>query len=134
MTEHAELVVDASIVARWHLKNPPYLNQSLLVENDFRHNRLSLVAPSNMVVEVAGAIYRAIKTRAVSQEPGEQRIQELINLDIPTVDSRDLLLPAYEIASHFGCSFYDGIYLAVSKRLGLRFVHADESLKRALRG
>ena len=30
MAEPAELVVDASIIARWHLKNPPYLSQSVL--------------------------------------------------------------------------------------------------------
>lgn len=41
------------------------------------------------------------------------------------VEDDALVLAAYNAAQTYGCAYYDGLYLALAERLGVRFVLAD---------
>ncbi len=125
---------DASVVVRWHLRNPPYLEHSLRVLDDFDATRITLLAPSNMLVEVSGAIHHGMLTKLIAPNQVEARIQDLLDLAIPTLQIDDLLLPAHRLSRRLGCSFYDSLYLCVSDLTGYPFVHADARLHRTLAG
>jgi predicted nucleic acid-binding protein len=134
MAERPAYVPDASIVARWELRNPPYLEPALRVFGDFDAERIELLAPHNLLVEVSGAIHHAMLTSLISPEQVEARIQDVLDLAIPTLQIDDLLLPAHRLSRRLGCSFYDSLYLAVSDLTGYPFLHADGRLHRTLAG
>ncbi len=133
-TERPSFIVDASLVARWELRNPPYLVEALRVRDDYLEQRISLAAPNNLLVEVSGAIHHGMLTRLITPEQVEVRLEHLLNLEIPTFDNSDLLIPAHRLSRRLGCSFYDSLYLAVTEALGVPFIHADARLRQTLAG
>ncbi|MBI2760227.1 MAG: hypothetical protein HYX51_02230 [Chloroflexi bacterium] len=36
-----------------------------------------------------------------------------------------LVVAAFAVVQQYGCAFYDGLYLALAQRLGVRFILAD---------
>lgn len=132
MADWPAYVPDASIVARWELRNPPFLEPALRILDDFDAGLIDLIGPDNLLVEVSGAIHHAMLTKLVAPDQVEARIQALLDLAIPTIQTDDLLLPAHRLSRRLGCSFYDSLYLAVSEITGYPFVHADAKLHRTL--
>lgn len=51
---------------------------------------------------------------------------------IPTVRSGSLILGACDQALRFGCSLYDGLYLALAEMAQCPLVYADQRLRNAL--
>jgi predicted nucleic acid-binding protein len=133
-SERRSFVVDASVIVRWELRNRPYLIESLRVWDDYSFGEVILAAPTNLLVEVSGAIHHGMVTRLVSPEQAEQRIIHVLSLEILTIEASDLLIPAHRFSRRFGCSFYDSLYLAAADRTGFRFVHADRRLRETLAG
>lgn len=134
MASRPSYVPDASIVARWELRNPPHLEPALRVFGDFDTGRINLIAPDNVLVEVSGAIHHAMLTKLIAPDRVERRIQDLLDLEIATLQTADLLVPAHRMSRRLGCSFYDSLYLAASDVTGYPFVHADARLHRTLAG
>jgi len=134
MASRPTYVPDASIVARWELRNPPFLAPALRILDDFDASRIDLLAPNNLLVEVSGAIHHAMLTKLISPDQVEARIQDVLDLAIPALQTDDLLLPAHCLSRRMGCSFYDSLYLSVSDLTGYPFVHADGRLHRTLDG
>ncbi|MBI3978194.1 MAG: type II toxin-antitoxin system VapC family toxin [Chloroflexi bacterium] len=132
MTDRPFYVVDASIVVRWYLRNEPYLAQALQVLEDYQENRINLLAPDNLRLEVAGAIRQAVTGRVVRPARGEQMLQDFLAWQIPMVAFSDLIMPAFQLSVRMGCSFYDAIYLTVAKEQQLPVIHADDRLRNAL--
>src|SRR5205814_1432340 len=63
LSERPLYIVDASVVSRWYLLNPPYVEDSLKIRRDYDNDRISLVAPANLRYEVEGAIRHSISSR-----------------------------------------------------------------------
>ena len=59
-------------------------------------------------------------------------IADFLALPIDAVDNNDLIEAGYDQAMRFGCSFYDGLYLALAESLDCPFVFADLRLCNAL--
>src|SRR5262249_44367450 len=125
---------DTSVVARWHLNNPPYVASSLAVRDDYVAGRINLIGPDNLAVEVVGAIHHAVNARYISAAVGERHVEQFWRWKIALVDTKPLTLPAYRLSIRLGCSFYDAIYLFLAESRDLPFVHADRNLKNALNG
>lgn len=121
-------------MARWELRNPPYLEPALRILDDFGAARIDLIAPDNVLVEVSGAIHHATLTKLIAPDQVEARIQDLLDLAIPTLQTDDLLLPAHRLSRRLGCSFFDSLYMAVSELADYPFAHADAKLHRTLAG
>jgi len=134
MAEKPSFVVDASVVARWYLLNPPYLRQALQIRDDFREERISIFAPNNLLVEVSGSIHHGMITKLISPNLVESVLQDLLDLDIPTIEATDLILPAFRLSRRLGCSYYDSLYLAAADLTGYPFIHADGRLHESLGG
>lgn len=132
MADRPGYVVDSSIVTRWYLNNPPYLDRTFQVRSDYRASQIALLAPDNLHYEVSGAIHRAVMAHQIRAEDGESQIARFLGLEITLIDADPLILPAYRLSIRFGCSFYDALYLAVAESTNRPFLHADASLHRAL--
>jgi len=141
MASTAELlVVDASVATKWYLTDEPYADLALALLQRFGRGEVYLVAPQHIRAEVPSAIMVATKAilrgqqqprRTVDQ--GATAIADFLALGLPTVDDDALIVAAYEAAQQHGCAFYDGLYLALAQRMGVRFILADERFHALIR-
>ncbi len=122
------LVVDASVATKWHLTDEPDAALALALLDRFADGQVRLVAPQHIRSEVPSAITVTTRLRQprLTREQGTAAIAEFLALALPTYDDDQLVGAAYEVAHQYGCAFYDGLYLALAQRLGLRFILADE--------
>lgn len=134
MTERPEFVVDASIVGRWYLANPPFVDEALQIRDAYQVGRIALLAPANFRYEVCGAIHSAVATRQLRAEQVRSRLEAFLNLPIVLIESSDLILNAHRLSIRYSTSFYDSLYLALAEQLQVPFVHADRRLRESVRG
>ena len=127
-------VVDASVAAKWHLRDEPLTDLTDAVLKAFRNNLIELIAPDCIWYEVTAAIRKALRTGRVTTDDARDSVADFAGLLMPTVGSRSLIVPAYDRALRYGCSVYDGVYLALADAFGVPFLHADARLQNALGG
>jgi predicted nucleic acid-binding protein len=125
-------VVDASVASKWHLRDELLIDRADALLTGFRDGRWNLSAPECLRHEVAGAIRKAVRTRRLTREQGRIALADFLIWQIPVVASDALLLLAYDYSWRFGCSIYDGLYLALSDSFDCRFVYADSRLRNAI--
>ena len=132
MTEHPFLVVDTSVALKWHLEDEDHVPEALAVLEDYRHGRISLLAPDNIRYEFAGAIRKAVSRRRISTENGRLAIDAFLGLELRTVRSSSLIVIAYATAITYKCSLYDGLYVALAELAQSPLVYADRRLRNTL--
>ncbi|MCX6020637.1 MAG: type II toxin-antitoxin system VapC family toxin [Chloroflexi bacterium] len=137
MAEADRYVLDATVANKWHLLDEQYRDIALNVRQDFEDDRIELIAPSQLRFEVAAAILKATRNpeRVQRLEPrvGERILEVFQSWNIQYIPSESLTLPAYRIARQFGCSYYDGLYVALAQATATPLLHADNKLRNALR-
>jgi predicted nucleic acid-binding protein len=98
----------------------------------FQAGRIDLVAPDHLRYEVPSAIRNGVRTRRLTSDQARTAIADFLNWRLPTVGDDDLIRAAYEQTLRFGCSLYEGLYLALSESIGCPFLFADDRLRNAL--
>jgi predicted nucleic acid-binding protein len=124
------VVVDASVATKWHLTDEEHTDKARRLLTHFAQGKAELVAPDYIRYEVPNAITVATQGRKprITQQQGQEAIEEFLGLQIRTLDSNDLVLSAYSLVHQYGCALYDGLYLALKNRLNLPFITADRKL------
>lgn len=130
----ARYVVDASVATKWHLHDEQDTDAAVALLAEFREGRVHLVAPDQIGYEVASAIRNAVRTNRLTVEQAGTAIADFLAWRIPTVAGDDLILAAYDHAIRFGCSLYDGLYLALADSAECPLIYADLRLRRAIEG
>jgi predicted nucleic acid-binding protein len=125
-------VVDASVAVKWHLRDEQFTSQADALLAGFRDGRWNLAAPESLRYEVAGAMRKAVRMHRLTREQGRAAITGFLGWNVPVVASDTLLLAAYDYSWRFGCSYYDGLYLALSDSMECPFVYADSRLHHSL--
>ena len=118
----AELVIDASCVVKWFTSE---LNteQALRLLTLHKSALVTLFAPDLLVYEVVNALrYKPDITDSLLQRWTRNLFDLQLNLVPPTID---LLSSAATLAFQHGTTIYDSLYLALSEKLGIKFVSAD---------
>jgi predicted nucleic acid-binding protein len=100
--------------------------------DDFQQGRAYLAAPNQIRYEVPSAIRNAVRIGRKTPADGRATIADFLALPLDTVDGNNLIEAGYDQALRFGCSFYDGLYLALAETLDCPFVFADRRLRNAL--
>jgi predicted nucleic acid-binding protein len=129
------LVVDASVATKWHLPDEADADLALRLLDRFADGTVQLIAPQHIRAEVPSAITVATRGREprITRAQGDAAMDEFLALALPTVDDDALVRAAAATAHEYGCAFYDGLYLALAQRLGVRFILADERFHRLIR-
>ena len=134
------LLVDASVATKWYLTDEADANIADVLLTSYGRGEIALTAPQHIRSEVPSAI--TVATRVVPRgqqqprrtvEQGAQAIADFLALALPTVDDDELVGAAYAAAQHYGCAYYDGLYLALALRLGVRFIIADHRFYELIR-
>lgn len=131
MDQTAEaLVVDASVAAKWHLRDESDVGHADLLLMRFVTGELTLVAPEQIRSEVPATISVAtiVKTPRLSKADGQVAIEQFLALGIQTFRSDELVMTAYALVHQHAIAFYDGLYLALAQQLHIPFITADNKL------
>jgi predicted nucleic acid-binding protein len=121
------IVIDASVVAKWFF--PEVLtDQALLLLERWTSATVNLVAPALMLVEVGNIVWKKQRTHQITLDEGEQAIDDLLGLNLTTVEDGAFLTRAYQLAQQYDRTVYDALYLAVAEALGASFITADQRL------
>lgn len=125
-------IVDASVAVKWHLRDEADTNHADLLLEDFSRGRVHLLAPDHIRYEVPSAIRNATRRSRLPVDQGRAMIEEFLDWRLTTVGSDAIIVEAYRQAFRFGCSLYDGLYVALAERARCPLVYADARLRNAL--
>jgi len=125
-----ELVVDASVVAKWFLAEEKRKETEILRKNHLE-KKIRLVAPALLVFELANLL---ITKKTVSPAKAKDGLAALLKMEIGLfLLEEDDLSFWMEQARKRNISAYDASYLALAKRLGCDFLTADRKLYEKLK-
>lgn len=128
------VVVDASVAVKWFLpeNREPLAEQSLALLNKYDQNEIRFVVPDLFYVEIASAIWKAVRVGRVPRAFGDQALQLLTQREFATIPSLKLVDQAFQIATDHGRSMYDSLYVALAVQISSQLITADERLANSL--
>jgi len=129
-------VVDANIGIKLFLN---YEEDSELVADLFSDQLHGPVAeriavPGFFYIECASILRKAVRTGQYTAIEARQDLADLAAMGLYTTPISSLAGESFEIASVYGASVYDACYVALSDRLGVPLITADERLINCLSG
>lgn len=127
-------VVDASVAIKWFLEDEDYVEQSMALFTAYNSGMVRLLAPEHLILEVANAVQSAVRSQRLTTEAGDHALSYVLNLDIPRVSGRELIVAGYRIANRYDCVFYDALYLALADAVRCPLLHADRRLQASVAG
>ena len=131
----AELVVDASVAVKWHLRDEDLVAEADKAAVKAVAGNLIPHAPDYIYVEVCAAIAFASTGNKPRISPAQAQLEIASFLTTPlrVTPSAELALDAFALVHRHGCAFYDALYLALANRLGISFITADHRLYQHIR-
>jgi len=130
------VVVDASTIAKWlpPLHTEPLAAQAEELLRQWMRSELEILVPDLMPIEVANALWKAVRRGRCTSEQAAAAMQILLEHELTVIPSRPLLSAALAIAVEHHRTVYDSIYLALAASSGAQLITADEKLVIALVG
>lgn len=125
-----KLIADASIIAKWLLRESGYEYSERLMEA-WTDGRITLHAPEILIAEVASAIWKGVMREKMPEDEAQQLyfwFQKYCPVLVPLAS---LTEPALELAVRHRQTVYDCLYVALAMETGTAFVTADQKLYRA---
>jgi predicted nucleic acid-binding protein len=127
-------VLDASVAAKWFL---PPAHETLVAEaqrvlGDYADGNLRLLVPDLFWPEFGNIMRKATRQGRISQRSAEDAISAMEQRNIPTASGLPLLHDAYLMATAFGRTVYDSLYVTLAVMSGAPLITADERLANAL--
>ena len=134
MNTSRAVVLDASVVAKWHLQPEEYGQQAQALQQSFIEGELTVVLPDHAQCEVANAITVACRRGRMTADVAAGAIRDLLAWDFSFVSTDEVLEQAFALAQAFDCALYDALYLAVAERYHLELITADLAFLRKTEG
>jgi predicted nucleic acid-binding protein len=128
------VVVDASVAVKWYLpeNGESLASEALALLDKYDREEVQFVVPDLFYVEIASAIWKAVRVGRVPRTFGDQALDLLMQREFPTVPSLKLLDSAFQIASAHGRTVYDSLYVALAVQTNSQLITADERLANSL--
>lgn len=128
------VVVDASVAVKWCL---PSVREELVAEAEellasSRRDEIRFLVPDLFWVELANALWKAVRRGEVSADNAASAISFVRDLDIATLASVDLVPQALDLAVTYGRTVYDSLYVALAMQSKTELITADERLANAM--
>ena len=128
------VVVDASVAVKWCL---PSQREELVAEAEellasSRRDEVRFLVPDLFWVELANALWKAVRRNEISPDNAAAAIAFVRDLDITTIPSFNLVPDALQFAIGHGRTAYDSLYIALAVESKAPLITADERLANAL--
>ena len=123
------LVVDASVVVKWFVPEEHSESaRSLLQLSDH-----AFFAPDHLFTELGNTVWKKVRRGELDAALVPALVADMARVAIDPVSTQVLMADAYAIAARVGLTVYDGLYVALAKRLGAPLVTADRKMVDVLR-
>jgi len=123
------VIIDASVILRAFFPDEKQAHAQALIR-DHVSGQLQLVAPTLLVYEMTNAVVQAVRRERIGDQAAEEILGAFEGLDIQIEPvGWQQILP---LSLRFGCSAYDGAYLALAQLRGEPLVTGDLRLYRAV--
>lgn len=93
---------------------------------------MRFVVPDLFWLEVANALWKAVRTRKIDVQKAERSLQLVNELEIPTMPSFELISRSLQLAVGNDRTVYDSVYVALALSVHGELITADERLANAL--
>ncbi len=126
-TARPPYIIDTSVAIKWYIPESHSVEaKAYIVKGVDRH------APDYLLAEAASVVLKRLRSRdsklRLSVDEGRIVLAALKVSPIQFHESRPLIDPAFALAEEIGASLYDGMFLALTLRLGGQLVTADKKL------
>lgn len=111
------VVVDASVAAKWYLPEELSEEASRFLEAGAR-GEATLVAPDLLAAELGNVLWHRQRRGGVSPERVREAWTAFEAAPLLLVAVRPLVPAALELAMAYGCTVYDGLYVALAEARG----------------
>jgi|SRR5437899_10752369 len=128
MTDH---VVDSCVAAKWILKEADS-PLALKFASDVLSVGSRLIVLDLAFVEITNAIWKQFHRKLVTLAETDGYLDDLFLSPMHPHPAHPLLRPAFKIATKYGRSVYDALFVALSQNLGLPGITTDEPLFNAV--
>jgi len=127
-------VVDASVAVKWCLsaREELFVREAEQLLTAYRRGDLQFLVPDLFWPELANALWKGIWRQKIDSAWAEKAYREVMDLDIPTVESSGLVPKALQLAVHHHRSVYDCLYVALALHSHTDLITADQKLANAL--
>jgi predicted nucleic acid-binding protein len=133
-TAAVSYVIDAGVGAKLVLPEPLADRAAALFDLLDRDPAVTLHIPDLFYVECTNVLWKHVRRGALDVVAAQRGVVILRGLILAVVSTADLMLPALDLAVRHDISAYDACYVALSDRLRVTMVTADERLVRKLAG
>lgn len=117
------IVVDASVVVKWFVKEAGHAQALSLIEREFE-----IAAPDLIFAEAANVLWKKLRMGEVTTEQGEVACSTMPDFFAEVIPSQALLGPAFGFAQRLDHPVYDCLYLACAERLAVSLLRATTDL------
>ena len=121
-------VVDASVAVKWYLPEEHSRQAACLLAPDS-----ILWAPDLIYVEVGNVFWKRVQRGELDHDRARMFLSDFLASPLRIEVSPLLLEKAWDIATRYGRSVYDSLYLALANKLGVPMVTADLRFYNVLR-
>lgn len=127
-------ILDASVAAKWMLsaKGELLRAEAFRLLDGYEAAELNFVVPDIFWPECGNLVWKAVRQGRIPRVEAESAIQLLLDRNIPTISSAELLPEALAIAFNFGRSVYDSLYVSLAVHTKNDLITADEKLANAM--
>lgn len=130
----SSLVSDASVLARWFLRDEGLLAEADALLDEWVGRRVVLLAPAHLPFELTHSILRAERRGRLTRVAAQQAVAEIAHLQerLVFLATTGVAAGGADLAAAYGVNFYDACYLHVARRLGTDLLTADEAFYRGI--
>ncbi len=123
------LVIDANVALKWYLPEAHSEASRALLDAPTR-----LVIPGLFYAEFGNALWKRSRRGELERRDIGVILEALERVPFDVFPTRTLSALAVEIALDYGCTVYDGVYLALAVSEEATLVTADRKLRTAVAG
>lgn len=134
MSPAIRYVVDASVVAKLFLTEALSSEATWLLTQIKLDPQVELYVPDLFYIEVANILWKHVQRSGYPASQVPTDIANLSSLRLHSTPTQLLATDAVAIALSMSISAYDACYVALSERLNVPMVTADQALTRKLAG
>ena len=121
-------VIDASVASRFLLVEDLSDKAELVLEG-FLGEALDLKAPNLVVYEVGNTLWRAVKQGIINLDEAAEKFSYFLRLRIDSIElDEGEHKEALEWSAKNDATYYDSVYVEVSKKIGATLLTSDDIL------
>lgn len=119
------MVIDASVILKWFIQENDS-NKAAEIKKAHTIGSSCIAIPDLALYEIGNALRYKLE---FSNHEVASCITEIYDLGIDIIGpNMEMLAEVTEISRRYDITFYDAVYIALSKELGLNFITADSRL------